>query len=307
MESSALSPSGLYQPGHLEMSVAKEAHAAGVSWPAVIAGAFVAAALSLILLALGAGLGLSAVSPWASVGASEAALSVAAIVWLILMQVVSASMGGYLAGRLRTKWATIHTDEVYFRDTAHGFLAWAVALVVTAAFLTSAAAAMVGTAGAAATGAGVGASAQADARQSDAHGYFVDSLFRADRATPDSLGPAVRNEVAPIFAASLERGALAPADSTYIARLVSATTGLSQGDAEKRVSDVFGADQQAVEAARRATAHALLWLFVALLTGAFFASVSATLGGRQRDHVAVIAGYSVSNVSDARVRAAPVG
>jgi len=87
----------------------------------VIAGAFVAAALSLILLALGTGLGLSSVSPWSNVGASASTVSKAAIVWLIVMQVIASAMGGYLAGRLRTKWANIHNDEVYFRDTAHGF------------------------------------------------------------------------------------------------------------------------------------------------------------------------------------------
>jgi hypothetical protein len=70
----------------------------------------------------------------------------ATVLWLIVMQIISSSMGGYLAGRLRTKWANIHTDEVYFRDTAHGFLAWAVALVITAAFLASAATSMVGSA-----------------------------------------------------------------------------------------------------------------------------------------------------------------
>ena len=52
----------------------KEAHSSGVSWGAVIGGAFVAAAFYLILLALGAGLGLSAVSPWSSVGASASAV-----------------------------------------------------------------------------------------------------------------------------------------------------------------------------------------------------------------------------------------
>src|SRR6202167_226504 len=175
-----------YQTGAPEISVNNEANSSGVSWAAIIAGGFVTAALSLILLALGAGLGLSSVSFWSNVGASSSTIGKAAIVWLILMQVMSSSMGGYLAGRLRTKWATIHTDEVYFRDTAHGFLAWAVALVVTAAFFTSAAGAMVGTAAAAANGAGVGASAQADARQSDTHGYFVDRLFRADSSPPDS-------------------------------------------------------------------------------------------------------------------------
>ena len=94
-----------------------EAHASGVSWPAVIAGAFVAAALSLCLLALGTGLGLSAVSPWSGEGASASTIGAAGIVWLIIMQVIAAAMGGYLAGRLRTKWTGVHTDEVFFRDT----------------------------------------------------------------------------------------------------------------------------------------------------------------------------------------------
>src|SRR6202166_338974 len=134
-----------YQRGISEPSIANnESRTSGVSWPAAIAGAFVAAALSLILLALGAGLGFSSVSIWSNVGATASTIGMAAVVWLIAMQIVSSSMGGYLAGRLRTKWANIHTDEVYFRDTAHGFLSWAVALVITAAFLASAATSMVG-------------------------------------------------------------------------------------------------------------------------------------------------------------------
>src|ERR1700677_2996467 len=114
-----------------------EAHSSGVAWAAVIAGAFVAAALSLILLALGAGIGLSAISPWAGAGASGSAVSKGAIVWMILMEIISSAFGGYLAGRLRTKWVQLHTDEVFFRDTAHGFLAWALATVVGAIFLAS--------------------------------------------------------------------------------------------------------------------------------------------------------------------------
>src|SRR5471032_1717000 len=121
-----------------------EAHSSGVSWAAVIAGAFVAAALSLALLALGAGIGFSAVSPWANAGASASRIGRTAIAWLVLMQLIASSVGGYLAGRLRTRWVNIHTHEVYFRDTAHGFLVWAVGLVMTAAFLTSAATSMIG-------------------------------------------------------------------------------------------------------------------------------------------------------------------
>ena len=108
-----------------------EAQSSGVSWPAVAAGAFVAAALSLILLSLGTGLGFSAVSPWPNSGASAAAVGGGAIVWLIFTQIAASALGGYLGGRLRTKWTNVHTDEVYFRDTAHGLLVWAVGMVIS--------------------------------------------------------------------------------------------------------------------------------------------------------------------------------
>src|SRR5476651_794893 len=95
------------QIGVAETSVRNEAHASGVSWGAVVAGAFVAAALSLALLALGTGIGLSAVSPWTNAGASARAIGWTAIGWLVLMQIIAFSVGGYLAGRLRTRWVNI--------------------------------------------------------------------------------------------------------------------------------------------------------------------------------------------------------
>jgi hypothetical protein len=134
----------------VEVSRNWEAPASGVSWAAVIAGAFVTAALSLTMLALGAGFGLLSASPWSPRWMSRSPLDAAAIIWMIVIQIVACGIGGYLAGRLRTKWAAIHTDEVYFRDTAHGFLVWAVAVVITAGFLGSAATAMVGGVGMAA-------------------------------------------------------------------------------------------------------------------------------------------------------------
>src|ERR1700730_14423624 len=226
-----------YQSGLVETSVHNEAHSSGVSWAAVIGGAFVAAALSLILLALGTGLGFSSVSLWSNVGASASTIGTAAIVWLILMQIISSSMGGYLAGRLRTKWSNIHTDEVYFRDTAHGFLAWAVALVVTAAFLASAATYMVGaTASSAAGGTGRATGVQAEGREIDPNAYFVDMLFRTDSAKLDSNAASVRGEVARIFANALRQREIPAADKSYLTQPVAARTGLSQPDAEKRVS-----------------------------------------------------------------------
>jgi hypothetical protein len=193
-------------------------------------------------------------------------------------------MGGYLAGRLRTKWANIHTDEVYFRDTAHGFLAWAVALVITAAFLASAATSMMG---AAAQLSATTSSAGAE-RELNPNEYFGDALFRSDNAKPDSNGASVRGEAGRIFANALRQGQVSPADKSYLAQLVASKTGLSRSDAEKRVSDVFAAAQQAADTARKTIAHSLLWTFVALLIGAFCASFTATIGGRQRDHVVIV-------------------
>jgi hypothetical protein len=272
-----------YQSGLAEPSVANEARASGVSWAAVIGGAFVAAALSLILLALGTGLGFSSVSIWSNVGASASTIGMAAVVWLIVMQIISSSMGGYLAGRLRTKWANIHTDEVYFRDTAHGFLTWAVALVITAAFLASAATSMVGS-----TGAGVATGVQAEGQEFDPNGYFVDMLFRSDSVKSESNAVSVRGEGGRILANALRQKEIPAADKSYLTQLVATRTGLTQADAEKRVSDVFAAAQEAADTARKMVAHSLLWAFLALLIGAFCASLGATIGGRQRDHVVVV-------------------
>ena len=271
------------ESGFPNTQASSEANSSGVSWSGVIAGAFVSAALGLILLALGAGLGLSSVSFGSDGGAS---VGKAAIVWLIILEIISSSMGGYLAGRLRTKWTSVHSDEVYFRDTAHGFLAWSVALVITAAFLTSAAASMMGST----SGGGLkGASgAQAESHSIGPNAYFVDSLLRSADTKTDSDSGFVRSEVEVILANDLRFGELPAGDRNYLAQLVATRTGTSQADAENRVTSVYADAQQAAEAARKALAHSLLWTFLALLIGAFCASLAATIGGRQRDHLVAV-------------------
>jgi hypothetical protein len=262
-----------------------EANSSGVSWPAVIGGAFVSASMALILLSLGTGLGFSSISPWSGVGASASAISRVAIAWLIITQIVASALGGYLAGRLRTKWTNVHTDEVYFRDTAHGFLVWAVGLVITAAFLASAATSL---AGGAAQHANSGLNTGSAAGQAvlNPNAYFVDTLLRSNGAAPERNEISERSAVESTFAHALREGAIPPSDKTYLAQVVSARTGLSFADAEKRVSDVFADAQLSMESARKALAYLSLWLFVALLSGAFFASYAGTIGGRQRDRVA---------------------
>jgi hypothetical protein len=314
-----------------------------VSWGAVIAGAVGAAALSLILFVLGTGLGLSAVSPWTGDGVSGTTVGVGTIVWVTVVQLLASVLGGYLAGRLRSRWISVHSNEVFFRDTAHGFLAWAVSTLLMATLLSSAVGALVSTgakAGSAAVGtavktatAGIGAAA-ASAAKDDSAGdagaganplaYYVDSLFRPrspDAATPapapapasasasaqGATSPAAGAqsstadkvpEVTRIFARAMRDGELSRADQQYLGQLVAANTGLSQSEAEARVSETFTQTRQTVEQAtleakqaaddaRKASAWLALWLVVSLLVGAFVASLAATFGGRLRDSAAL--------------------
>lgn len=286
-----------------------------VSWGAIAAGAAAAAALSLILLILGTGLGLSTVSPWAHNGMSATTFSVSTILWVTFTQFVAFALGGYLAGRLRARWTEVHTDEVYFRDTAHGFLAWAVASLATAALLTAVIGSIVNAgaqAGATLAGGVAGTAAGAAATVADTTkaesgpmAYLLDSLFRKDIDAGQASGTAPGNvpeqaatvqtaEVARIFLNTVRSGPLPAEDVRYVGQMVAQRTGLNQGDAEKRVVDVYTraqttlrnaetAAKEAADKARKASAYGALWIFISLLIGAFAASFAATCGGRRRD------------------------
>lgn len=290
-----------------------KADTSAVSWGAIFAGAAAAAALSLILLVLGTGLGLSSVSPWAKSGISATAFGVTTILWITFTQLAASGMGGYLAGRLRTKWVAVHSDEVYFRDTAHGFLAWAVASLVTAALLTS----VIGTiisggiqAGASVAGgvastaavatAGGAAAAGSEMAKSGTDGgpmgYFVDYLFRKDIAPTDGASVAAAenrsssgvvmeqttnvqtSEVARIFMTSLQTGTLAVEDVKYVGLIVSQHTGLSQQEAEKRASDTYARIQAKLHSAEVAAKNAANKARKASAYGALWIFVSL-LGG----------------------------
>ncbi len=261
-----------------------EANASGVSWAAIAGGAFASAALSLILLSLGAGLGLSSVSPWSNAGASAGAIGTAGVVWLICMQIMSSAMGGYIGGRLRTKWTNTHSDEVYFRDTAHGFLVWSVGTVITATFLASSALSMVGSASN--TADAMASKSRTEMNGSDSSAYYVDSLFRTERQ--GEYDEAARTEAGRIFANALRAKDISAPDRAYLSQMIAARTGVNQAEADKRVSDLLNDARLALDTARKATSHLLLWTFIALLIGAFSASYAATIGGRQRDHVKAI-------------------
>ena len=256
-----------------------EPSVSGISWAAVSAGAVASSALTLVLLSLGTGLGLAVVSPWGNSGVSTTTFKIGTGLYFIVMAMFSSAIGGYLAVRLRTKWVGVHADEVYFRDTAHGFLAWAFASVLGAILLASPAASLIGGAASGATQAAV------NSNQSSMDGY-VDALLRADTApAQNATNPAdSRAELVRLLTISFRNGSdLNPADRTYVAKVVSARTGLSQADAEKRVAEVTTQVKSDLDKARKNAMQLAFWLTISLFIGALSASLAATEGGGLRD------------------------
>jgi hypothetical protein len=285
------------------------------SWPAIIAGAFVAAALTLVLIALGSGLGFASISPWAGHGMSAATFAATTAIWLIVTQWLSSAVGGYIAGRLRTRWIGTHPHEVFFRDTAHGLVTWAVATVLVAvmlgAMLFSAmgaglhAASGVAAAGVASPAAVPGPGAMAPGSMgpgamdrggpgANAGAYGFDKLFRAANPSGNSGAASMqadpRAEAGHILAHSAAAGNVSDEDRAYLAQLVASRTGLSPADAQKRVDDFVASAMDteakaraAADTARKDASRAAIFTALSMLIGAFIASVSAALGGRLRD------------------------
>jgi hypothetical protein len=270
----------------------------GVSWAAIAAGAVGAAALALVLIAFGAGLGLSVISPWSDSGVSAAAFKTGTGIYLVIVAVMSSAVGGYLAARLRTKWVGVHTNEVFFRDTAHGFLAWAFATLLSASVLSFAIAYLAN-----GTAAGVSGAAQVT-RSVNPADIYVDKLFRTSAPAQTSAMPSSssdagtinvapptgtnfgqsRSEVLRLWTASFrDNRDLNAADKAYVAQVVAARTGLSQADAEKRVNDVIVEAKTAADDTRKGAAKLSFWLTAAMLFGAFAASLAAVEGGSLRD------------------------
>ena len=252
------------------------------SWPAIVAGGVATASLTIVLLAFGAGMGFSSVSPWSNSGVSSGTFQIASGIYLIVVAMLASTIGGYIAGRLRTKWTGIESDEVLFRDTAHGFLAWAFATVPGAAVLGAAATYVVG-----------GVATGSAAAQSVAHptALFVDLLLRppsdtrvavpvqspGEQATP-------RREIGAILARAVSPGAeMSPTDRTYLTQLVAARSGIPPADADRWVSGVINQTKAAADRARKAAAAFSMWLTASMLIGAFAASLAAIEGGQLRD------------------------
>ena len=288
----------LYTSGVSDVGV--ESSTPALAWGPVIGGSVAASATTIILLLLGSGVGLTMVSPWAGESASFTTVSVTAAIWFVVVQWLASAFGGYLTGRLRTKWVGVHTDEVFFRDTAHGFLSWALATVVVMGLAGSAFTSLAGTgvqavstAAVTATATGAAAAANSDAATPDAAtGYFTDLLLRPQdlttRAQADDASATA--EVSRILMRGAVSDGVPEADRAYIAAIVASRAGVTPEEARARVDqtlqqieDAKNAALKAADDARKAGATTAMLGALSLLVGAFIASAAAALGGRQRD------------------------
>ena len=255
-------------------------------WAAVTGGALVATAVTVMLLVLGSGLGLGSVSPTRGGNPSPATFTALAAVWLIVVQWVSSFFGGYLAGRLRPAMAAgIRGDETMFRDTALGFITWAVSALIIVAMVSGGASALLGAAGKAASSAIPGAASGGG----DPGGYLLDTLFRPSAPNPGQDSAAAKTEAAAILATGVT-GTISQPDHDYLVQMVAARTGLAPDQAAQRVDDVIAREKaaaqkagQAADAARKVAVDLSLYTFFSMLVGAFISCVAAAIGGRQRD------------------------
>ncbi|MGR9344675.1 hypothetical protein ACU8NW_08680 [Rhizobium leguminosarum] len=281
--------------GSGEIATPVESSKSAMTWGPIFGGAAAAIGVTLILLLLGSGVGLTMVSPWSGQSSSLGTVGVTAAIWLVVVQWLSSGLGGYITGRLRTKWAAVHTDEVFFRDTAHGFISWALATIFVAGFLASSLTSLAGAGaqavGSAATAAGSAASSTASVADLPT-AYFTDALLRPEqaRAGATSDDAAATAEVSRILLNGAAAGLIPDDDKAYLATIVSARTGLSEADARtrvdtvlKRIDDAKVAAQKAADEARKAASTTALLGALSLLIGAFIAAAAAAFGGSQRD------------------------
>jgi len=258
----------------------------GICWASVIAGTIVSLAITILLLWFGTALGLTVASPWADSGVSATTFKIATGLYLVVVAMISSALGGHIAGRLRGGWdTTTHANEVYFRDTAHGFVTWATATFIGAVLLASAAAGIAGaTSGGLAAGA---ASATASRASSGPMDLYVDQLLRpgaGGTTATSSSSTDSRAELSRLLASSFRSGKeMSGDDKTYVAQVVAKNTGLSQDEAQKRVDQTIVTAKSNLDAARKAAMQLAYWIVASLLIGAFSASLAATEAGAFRD------------------------
>ena len=251
-----------------------------VSWGAIAAGSVVACAVTLLLSAFGVGGGLALVSPWYGEGVSAATIGWAAGIGLVCLAIIASAMGGYITGRLRHGWDDIHTDERYFRDTAHGFVTWAFATILTAGVLSAAGThILAGASAGSIPAAGAGA-----AQAASPNDVYVDLLMRSNNPNQNANPAESRAELLRILTPATRKGGqLSQDDRTYVSQVVAARTGISQEEAQRRVDQTVAQAKEAADKARKAGMILALWTAASLLAGALAGALAAAEGGKYRN------------------------
>jgi hypothetical protein len=246
------------------------------TWTPVILGAVIATALSSILLAFGATIGLGVTSAAPTWRDASTALALLSGLYLIIQAVISFGVGGYIAGRTRTASAASHVSEIEHRDGLHGLAAWALAVVLGAFF-----AGLIGSAALTRSNAALPA-----ARTSAAEpllSYELDRLFRPSRRAANVDLASERAEAGRILLTTSSHTGIATEDRGYLVQMVAATTGLAGADAEKRADTAIANAKTAIDRSRRSTVILAFSVAAALLLGAVIAWAAAAAGGRHRD------------------------
>jgi hypothetical protein len=244
-----------------------------LEWTPSWVGAIVAAALSFVLLAFGAALGLAVASPSSSWRDTSAVLTLLSGLWLLLTALASFGLGGYLAGRLRIPLRPHTREEVEFRDGIHGLLVWAMAVLIGALLTVAVSSA-------------ISAGRATDAKSSTSEPLFaleLDQLFRSDRKPTDAGDPELRAQAARIISSGLGHRTMASEDRAYLVRLVETRTGLAATDADNRVTQIVNKSRDAVAKARRSAVIVAFMVGASLVLGAAVAWLAAAAGGQHRD------------------------
>lgn len=263
-----------------------------VDWPAIIAGAVLASAISFVLFAFGAALGLSFVPAGAGEERGGLWWGIAIAIWVLWVAVSSFMAGAYVTGRLRRRLNDATAHEADIRDSVHGLLVWALAVLI-----------------------GLGAAGMGVSRGLDAVGPTVatieagtedgiyettlarlgDRLLMPTPNAPAAVDPQAREAVGRVLLSRGLDGTFSDADKTYLTAVVMRHTGATEVEAQARINrleqDVEAAAETARQAAEAARNFGVLFGFLTAATLAVCAaaaSVAARRGGQHRDEGTVL-------------------
>jgi len=250
-----------------------------VQWAPIVAGAFAAAALALVLDAFAAVVGLAVSSTAPTWRDSSVGLWFLSGVYLVVVALAAYGLGAYIAGRMRDRLAEGADVDREVRDGIHGLLVWALATLLTAAmigFIVPAASRF-----AAPSSGPAGPSTSVAGENIIA--FDLDRLFRGSRlqAVGDMEYP--RAEAARILLTSTGHEGVSNDDRTYLVRRVSEITGLAAADAQRRVDATIESARQNIQRARHAAVVVAFCAGAAALIGAATAWFTAALGGKHHD------------------------